>query len=67
MPRWMCICFDKDTRLVNPDTQAEDHELDLTLRPQVIDEYIARDGYFGAHKALNELSPDQIIYIALGL
>ncbi len=34
--------MDKDTRLVNPDTQTEDHELDLTLRPQVIDEYIGQ-------------------------
>ncbi|MBU1571397.1 MAG: NADH-quinone oxidoreductase subunit NuoF [Proteobacteria bacterium] len=31
------------------------------IDPEVIDEYIARDGYFGAAKALKELTPDQII------
>ena len=31
------------------------------LDPEVIDEYIARDGYFGAAKAINEMSADQII------
>lgn len=31
------------------------------IDPEVIDEYIARDGYFGAAKALNEMSADQII------
>jgi NADH-quinone oxidoreductase subunit F/NAD(P)H dehydrogenase (quinone)/NADP-reducing hydrogenase subunit HndC len=31
------------------------------IDPEVIDEYIARDGYFGAAKALQEMSPEQII------
>ena len=31
------------------------------IDPEVIDEYIARDGYFGAAKALNDMSPDDII------
>ena len=31
------------------------------IDPEVIDEYIARDGYFGAAKALQEMTPDQII------
>ena len=31
------------------------------LDTEVIDEYIARDGYFGAAKALHEMSPEQII------
>jgi len=31
------------------------------IDPEVIDEYIARDGYFGAAKALKEMTPDQII------
>lgn len=31
------------------------------IDPEVIDEYIARDGYFGASKALNEMSDEQII------
>ncbi|RLB77090.1 MAG: NADH-quinone oxidoreductase subunit NuoF, partial [Deltaproteobacteria bacterium] len=31
------------------------------LDPEVIDEYIARDGYMGAAKALLEMSPEQII------
>ena len=33
---------DKDTRLITPDTQAEDYELDQTLRPQTVDEYIGQ-------------------------
>ncbi len=32
------------------------------IDPEVIDEYIARDGYFGAAKALKELTPEQIIH-----
>ena len=31
------------------------------IDPEVIDEYIARDGYFGAAKALQEMRPEQII------
>ncbi len=31
------------------------------IDPEVIDEYIARDGYFGVAKALNEMGPDDII------
>ena len=31
------------------------------IDPEVIDEYIARDGYFGAAKALQEMTPEQII------
>jgi NADH:ubiquinone oxidoreductase subunit F (NADH-binding)/(2Fe-2S) ferredoxin len=31
------------------------------IDPEVIEEYIARDGYFGAAKALQELTPEQII------
>ncbi len=31
------------------------------IDPEVIDEYIARDGYFGAAKALKEMSPDEVI------
>lgn len=31
------------------------------IDPEVIDEYIARDGYFGAAKALKEMTPDEII------
>jgi NADH-quinone oxidoreductase subunit F/NAD(P)H dehydrogenase (quinone)/NADP-reducing hydrogenase subunit HndC len=31
------------------------------IDPEVIDEYIARDGYFGAAKALKEMTPEQII------
>ena len=31
------------------------------IDPEVIDEYIARDGYFGAAKALQEMSPEEII------
>ena len=31
------------------------------IDPEVIDEYIARDGYFGVAKALKEMTPDQII------
>jgi len=31
------------------------------IDPEVIDEYIARDGYFGAAKALKEMTPRQII------
>jgi len=31
------------------------------IDPEVIDEYIARDGYFGAAKALQQMSPAQII------
>jgi len=31
------------------------------LDPEVIDEYIARDGYMGAAKALLEMTPEQII------
>ena len=31
------------------------------IDPEVIDEYIARDGYFGVAKALQEMSPEQII------
>ena len=31
------------------------------IDPEVIDEYIARDGYFGAAKALQEITPEQSI------
>lgn len=31
------------------------------IDPEVIDEYIGRDGYFGAAKALTEMDPDDII------
>ena len=31
------------------------------IDPEVIDEYIARDGYFGAAKALLEMTPQQIV------
>ncbi len=31
------------------------------IDPEVIDEYIARDGYFGAAKALQEMTPDDIV------
>jgi NADH:ubiquinone oxidoreductase subunit F (NADH-binding)/(2Fe-2S) ferredoxin/NAD-dependent dihydropyrimidine dehydrogenase PreA subunit len=31
------------------------------IDPEVIEEYIARDGYFGAAKALQEITPEQII------
>lgn len=31
------------------------------IDPEVIDEYIGRDGYLGAAKALNEMTPEQII------
>jgi len=31
------------------------------IDPRSIEEYIARDGYFGLHKALTEMTPDQII------
>jgi NADH-quinone oxidoreductase subunit F/NAD(P)H dehydrogenase (quinone)/NADP-reducing hydrogenase subunit HndC len=31
------------------------------IDPEVIDEYIARDGYFGAAKALKEMTPEQIV------
>lgn len=31
------------------------------LDPEKIDEYIARDGYLAAHKALTEMDPEQII------
>jgi len=31
------------------------------IDPEIIDEYIARDGYFAAAKALNDITPDQII------
>jgi len=31
------------------------------IDPEVIDEYIARDGYFAAARALQEMSPEQII------
>ncbi len=31
------------------------------IDPEVIDEYIAKDGYFGASKALNEMTPEDII------
>ncbi|MBF0258129.1 MAG: NADH-quinone oxidoreductase subunit NuoF [Desulfamplus sp.] len=31
------------------------------IDPEVIDEYIGRDGYFGAAKALSQMSPDDII------
>ena len=31
------------------------------IDPERIDEYIARDGYFGAAKALQEMTPEQII------
>ena len=31
------------------------------IDPEVIDEYIARDGYFGSAKALNEMSSENII------
>jgi len=32
-----------------------------TIDPEVIDEYIARDGYLGAAKALLEMTPEEII------
>ena len=32
-----------------------------TLDPELIDEYIARDGYMGASKALLEMTPEEII------
>jgi NADH-quinone oxidoreductase subunit F/NAD(P)H dehydrogenase (quinone)/NADP-reducing hydrogenase subunit HndC len=32
------------------------------IDPEIIDEYIARDGYFGAAKALTEMTPEQIIH-----
>jgi NADH-quinone oxidoreductase subunit F/NAD(P)H dehydrogenase (quinone)/NADP-reducing hydrogenase subunit HndC len=31
------------------------------IDPEIIDEYIARDGYFAAGKALQEMTPEQII------
>jgi NADH-quinone oxidoreductase subunit F/NAD(P)H dehydrogenase (quinone)/NADP-reducing hydrogenase subunit HndC len=31
------------------------------IDPEIIDEYIARDGYFGVAKALKEMTPDQIV------
>ena len=31
------------------------------IDPEQIDEYIARDGYFGAAKALQEMTPEQIV------
>jgi NADH-quinone oxidoreductase subunit F/NAD(P)H dehydrogenase (quinone)/NADP-reducing hydrogenase subunit HndC len=31
------------------------------IDPEIIDEYIARDGYFGAAKALQEMTPEQIV------
>lgn len=43
------------------------HQMLWTMRnkglidPEVIDEYIARDGYFGAAKALQEMTPEQIV------
>jgi NADH-quinone oxidoreductase subunit F/NAD(P)H dehydrogenase (quinone)/NADP-reducing hydrogenase subunit HndC len=32
------------------------------IDPEVIDEYIARDGYFGAAKALKEMTSEQIVH-----
>ncbi len=32
-----------------------------TIDPEVIDEYIANDGYFGTAKALKEMTPEEII------
>ena len=32
------------------------------IDPEIIDEYIARDGYFGVAKALTEMTPEQIIH-----
>ena len=43
------------------------HQMCLVMRnkgaidPEVIDEYIASDGYFGAAKALKEMTPEKII------
>ena len=43
------------------------HQMPRALRnkgvidPESIDEYIARDGYFGAAKALTEMTPEQIV------
>jgi Holliday junction DNA helicase RuvB len=31
-----------NNRLISPDTQTEDHEIEQTLRPQVIDEYVGQ-------------------------
>jgi NADH-quinone oxidoreductase subunit F/NAD(P)H dehydrogenase (quinone)/NADP-reducing hydrogenase subunit HndC len=31
------------------------------IDPEVIEEYVARDGYFGAAKALQEMTPEQVI------
>jgi len=31
------------------------------IDPEVIDEYIARDGYFGVAKALQDMTPEQIV------
>jgi len=31
------------------------------IDPEKIDEYIARDGYFGAAKALNEMTPEEVV------
>ncbi len=31
------------------------------IDPEVIDEYIARDGYFAAAKALNDMTPEEIV------
>ncbi len=31
------------------------------IDPEIIDEYIARDGYFAAEKALTEMTPEQIV------
>ncbi len=31
------------------------------IDPEIIDEYIARDGYFGAAKALTQMTPEQIV------
>jgi Holliday junction DNA helicase RuvB len=43
----LCILSKKlfvetNTRVINPDTQTEDHEIEQTLRPRVIDEYIGQ-------------------------
>ena len=35
------------------------------INPENIDEYIARDGYFALHKALTEMTPDDVIKTVL--
>lgn len=52
--------FDQDTRSHEKEVRVVLKNVDI-INPESIDEYIARDGYFGLEKALTTLKPEEVL------